>query len=75
MDPVDYGRRLKFWVDHGFPDLGDDGGNGIGKTTLAVLEHSQFDKNPEAVSIILNNCCSFGILRSAHMSGNNMILC
>ncbi|KAL5015329.1 hypothetical protein ScPMuIL_009599 [Solemya velum] len=45
-DPVDFGKRLKNWMLHGFEELGDHAGLGIGRTTDAVLSRRDFIDNP-----------------------------
>lgn len=42
----DFARRLLFWADNGYPELGDTGGCGLGRTTCSVLSHDDFLKNP-----------------------------
>lgn len=34
VDSVDFAKRLKYWINHGFPVLGDVGGSGIGQTVM-----------------------------------------
>ena len=45
----DFAERLLAWMHYGFPELGDDGGNGIGMTTYDTLNHPQFLKDPYKV--------------------------
>jgi hypothetical protein len=44
--PLDIGQRLAKWADHGFPELGDNVGWGIGNTVGQVLSHSEFKSDP-----------------------------
>ena len=46
---------MKNWMLHGFADLGDLGGMGIGQTTGAVLRHGKFLTDPHAVCKFLFN--------------------
>jgi ADP-ribosylglycohydrolase len=32
VDPIDFAKRLRFWTHHGFPELGDTKGCGLGST-------------------------------------------
>jgi hypothetical protein len=47
---VDFAKRLLYWADHGFPELGDIAGMGIGATTEKVFQNPQFTVNPHAVA-------------------------
>ena len=38
----DFAERLKYWTNHGFPELGDMSGLGIGQTVM-VKYHDIFD--------------------------------
>eukprot|EP00117_Sycon_ciliatum_P018021 scpid43169/ scgid16793/ Uncharacterized protein MJ1187 len=44
--PTDFAMRLLSWKQHGFSELGDIGGMGIGLTTVRVLSSSNFLENP-----------------------------
>lgn len=50
VDHKDFAERLRDWMFHGFAELGDNGGLGIGSTTLQTLCHPEFLKNPHKVS-------------------------
>jgi len=42
--------KLLYWAEKGFPELGDKGGLGIGKTTLTVLSDPAFVTSPQEVA-------------------------
>ncbi|XP_028414475.1 ADP-ribose glycohydrolase ARH3-like [Dendronephthya gigantea] len=46
FDEKDFANKLKYWVRHGYPELGDTGGCGLGRTTASVLSHRDFLKDP-----------------------------
>ena len=46
---LDYASRLKSWKNHGFPELGDHVGMGIGSTTMTVLQHKDYNDKPHEV--------------------------
>ncbi|ELT98348.1 hypothetical protein CAPTEDRAFT_158452 [Capitella teleta] len=50
VDPVDYAKKLRFWVENGFPELGDAGGIGLGQTTHRVVRCTNFTTDPFASS-------------------------
>lgn len=41
-----FAKRLKEWRTHGFPELGDTCGFGIGGNTMMVTNHPDFDSDP-----------------------------
>ncbi|GFR87266.1 ADPribosylglycohydrolase superfamily protein [Elysia marginata] len=43
---TDYAARIYRWMKTGFPDLGDLGGMGLGRTTATVLRHPDFKTKP-----------------------------
>lgn len=45
-----FARKLKNWALHGFPEIGDTCGNGLGSTTAAVLFDPNFLRNPQQVA-------------------------
>ncbi|RUS91499.1 hypothetical protein EGW08_000720 [Elysia chlorotica] len=47
---TDYAQRIYRWMKTGFPDLGDLGGMGLGRTTAAVLKHPEFKSKPHDCS-------------------------
>lgn len=49
VDHKDFAVRLRDWMFHGFTELGDNGGLGIGSSTLQTLCHPEFLKNPHKV--------------------------
>ena len=51
--PADYGRRVKHWAQHGFKELGDQGGCGLGATTHHVLSSPVFNDDPHSVSLYI----------------------
>lgn len=53
LDCKDIARRLKNWMTHGIPELGDVGGLGLGRTTGAVLHQKNYEDDPHAVSMQL----------------------
>ncbi|XP_071082434.1 uncharacterized protein YegU-like [Haliotis cracherodii] len=40
--PADFGGKLKTWSKKGFPELNDERGIGLGRTTKAVLSHPEY---------------------------------
>ena len=48
----DFAEKLKHWVYHGYEELGDTGGCGLGRTTASVLSHRQFLSDPHKVLVI-----------------------
>eukprot|EP00931_Biecheleriopsis_adriatica_P079002 TRINITY_DN52419_c0_g1_i1.p1 TRINITY_DN52419_c0_g1~~TRINITY_DN52419_c0_g1_i1.p1 ORF type:complete len:709 (-),score=158.35 TRINITY_DN52419_c0_g1_i1:24-1847(-) len=60
MDQKVFARSLKHWKQHGFPELGDSSGLGIGQTVNGVLEHQVYDVAPEvaATSVWRQSGCS-----------------
>ena len=49
MVPKDFARKMKTWSKEGFPELGDKGGMGIGRTTYGVLHRPDFQTDPHHV--------------------------
>lgn len=47
----DFAQKMLDWKAHGFPELGDLGGMGIGATTLAVLRDKTFVTDPHKVFV------------------------
>ena len=52
FDEKDFAKKLRDWVRHGYEELGDTGGCGLGRTTASVLSHRDFLKNPHKVETI-----------------------
>jgi ADP-ribosylglycohydrolase len=50
ITPQGFAERLLHWSQHGFPDLGDSVGQGIGSTTLSILSHPEFISDPYKVA-------------------------
>eukprot|EP01117_Protostelium_nocturnum_P012778 TRINITY_DN4729_c0_g4_i3.p1 TRINITY_DN4729_c0_g4~~TRINITY_DN4729_c0_g4_i3.p1 ORF type:complete len:421 (-),score=171.98 TRINITY_DN4729_c0_g4_i3:100-1362(-) len=50
VDPLDFAQRLRFWVEKGFPELGDKGGMGLGATVGKVVRNQSFLKDPKGVA-------------------------
>ncbi|XP_078343352.1 ADP-ribosyl-[dinitrogen reductase] glycohydrolase-like [Oculina patagonica] len=46
MVPVDFAKKMRNWSRKGYPELGDLGGMGIGRTTSFVLHHPDFLTDP-----------------------------
>jgi hypothetical protein len=46
VDEVDFAKRLYYWIRHGFPELGDLGGLGIGATVNSVVKQKDFTEKP-----------------------------
>ena len=40
-----FAKKLSNWISHGFPDLGDYGGMGLGANVSQVLENHRFGRN------------------------------
>lgn len=38
VDKLDFAKRLSYWVRHGFPELGDAGGMGLGATVSVRID-------------------------------------
>ena len=49
-NPVLFGAKLAAWSKNGFPELGDKGGAGLGKTTKKVLSHKAYADDPHAAA-------------------------
>lgn len=47
VDERDFARRLLDWSNHGFPELGDQSGWGLGATIGQVVRDPEFLQNPE----------------------------
>jgi ADP-ribosylglycohydrolase len=45
-----FAAKLKYWIRNGFPELGDQGGMGLGMTVGAVCHSDDFLTNPHAAS-------------------------
>jgi ADP-ribosylglycohydrolase len=45
-----FAKKLHTWVYHGFAELGDKGGAGLGSTTARVVSHEAFLKDPQAAA-------------------------
>lgn len=45
-----FAKKLKNWIEHGFSELGDQGGMGIGANVFQVTNSPKFLKDPYAVS-------------------------
>jgi ADP-ribosylglycohydrolase/Leucine-rich repeat (LRR) protein len=50
LDCKVFARDLLQWAEYGFPELGDDGGMGIGQTVARVLHHPSFLTEPHAAA-------------------------
>jgi ADP-ribosylglycohydrolase len=50
INTVDFAARLRFWVDHGYVELGDLAGLGLGLTVKRVVMHKKFTEDPHAAS-------------------------
>ncbi|XP_064639249.1 uncharacterized protein YegU-like [Lineus longissimus] len=46
IDQLDFAHRIVQWCKHGYQELGDHVGYGIGSTTDRVLRHQRFDAAP-----------------------------
>jgi len=53
VSEVDFAQRLLFWVENGFPELGDTAGLGLGQTVGSVVMSQQFVKNPHFAAKIV----------------------
>lgn len=53
VDYKDIARRIKNWMKHGIPELGDFGGLGLGRTTATVLRQKKYEDDPHAVCTVL----------------------
>lgn len=47
--PQKFATKLKKWVYCGFRELGDKSGCGIGSLTMEVIQHPNFETDPEKV--------------------------
>lgn len=50
VDRLDFARRILHWMKHGFQELGDYGGMGIGMTVSRTLNHYLFLSDPHAAA-------------------------
>ncbi|XP_062503400.1 ADP-ribosylarginine hydrolase Tri1-like isoform X2 [Corticium candelabrum] len=50
VDELDFAARLSQWSKHGFPELGDTVGWGIGRTVGKCIDHKDYLKNPHEVA-------------------------
>jgi ADP-ribosylglycohydrolase len=50
LDQLDIASRLTSWVDHGFEELGDKFGTGLGGTTATIVRDPEFVTNPVVVA-------------------------
>lgn len=50
VDYKDIARRIKNWMKHGIPELGDFGGLGLGRTTSTVLHQKNYEDDPHALA-------------------------
>lgn len=50
IKPLTFAKHLNDWREKGFVGLGDQGGCGLGRSTKAVIEHSQFLTDPLVAS-------------------------
>ncbi|XP_065827930.1 ADP-ribosylarginine hydrolase Tri1-like [Oscarella lobularis] len=46
VSELDFAWRLKEWTKRGFPELGDQGGCGIGRTVWTTVRRPEFKKDP-----------------------------
>jgi len=46
VSPFDFAERLAFWIDNGFPELGDSCGMGLGGTVAASVFRDNFFRDP-----------------------------
>lgn len=55
-----FAHSLLQWAENGFPELGDDGGMGIGNTVAQVLHHPAYLENPKfaAYDVWKNSGCN-----------------
>ncbi|CAG9315637.1 unnamed protein product [Blepharisma stoltei] len=60
VDDTDFGARLKHWLDHGFEELGDTGGCGVGAVTQEVISHEKFLESPwiAALEVFVKRNCN-----------------
>ncbi|XP_022104915.1 uncharacterized protein LOC110986914 isoform X2 [Acanthaster planci] len=48
---VDFSKKLLEWVKHGFAELGDPCGMGLGQTTSKVVHHENFTTDPHEAAL------------------------
>eukprot|EP01118_Nematostelium_gracile_P009459 TRINITY_DN3195_c0_g1_i1.p1 TRINITY_DN3195_c0_g1~~TRINITY_DN3195_c0_g1_i1.p1 ORF type:complete len:389 (+),score=112.46 TRINITY_DN3195_c0_g1_i1:59-1225(+) len=48
IDIKDFAQRLFYWVNHGFPELGDYAGFGLGRTVGSVVDSEGFVDDPHS---------------------------
>jgi len=51
VDEIDFAKRLYYWVNHGFPVLGDFAGMGLGMTVSRVVQDPNFTNNPHKIAL------------------------
>ncbi|XP_046563707.1 uncharacterized protein YegU-like [Haliotis rubra] len=49
--PADFGGKLKTWSKKGFPELNDERGMGLGRTTKAVLSHPEYPQESASFDV------------------------
>ena len=52
INAIDFAEKLKAWFNHGFPELGDIGGNGVGRLTHHVIRNPDFLAEPIKVGAL-----------------------
>ncbi|CAG9322512.1 unnamed protein product [Blepharisma stoltei] len=68
---LDFAAKIRDWKRHGFPELGDKRGLGIGKTVKKAILHKSFISNPHraALEVWVNGSCEIAangaLMRSA----------
>jgi len=51
VDEIDFAKRLYYWVNHGFAELGDVSGMGLGMTVSRVVRDPNFTNNPHKIAL------------------------
>jgi len=68
VDPLDFARRLKIWVRHGFAELGDWGGNGCGGVVSRAVHADGFLTDPHRAAMeVYQNSRGFAAANGAVM--------
>mmetsp|Transcript_8887 Transcript_8887/g.13671 ORF Transcript_8887/g.13671 Transcript_8887/m.13671 type:complete len:436 (-) Transcript_8887:481-1788(-) len=50
VDAINFAQKLVQWVENGFPELGDEGGTGLGQTTKRVVRSKGYHLDPAKVA-------------------------
>ncbi|CAC5424615.1 unnamed protein product [Mytilus coruscus] len=66
VDPVDFAKKLRTWIQKGFSELGDFAGLGLGATTSKVTSHPDYLKDPHEASTVAVSVAIATMLQGKH---------